>query len=236
MFVGIYVTLLCLPANLDGFLYFRITEFRSDMKIVCVGWNYARHNKELGYTLKDGEKPVVFFKPDSAFQRNRRPFFLPDFSDRVEYETELVFRISRLGKSIGEKFAPRYIDAVTVGIDFTARDMQADCRAKGLPWGLSKGFDGSAVTGDFKPLQAIGKDICDLRFRLDIDGETVQEGYSGDMIFSVGKLVEYVSGFCTLKTGDLMFTGTPEGVGPVRVGQHLEGYLEDEKVLDFHIR
>lgn len=206
------------------------------MKIICVGWNYARHNKELGYTLKEGEAPVVFFKPDSAYQRNRRPFFLPDFSDRVEYEAELVFRIGRLGKSIGERFADRYIDAVTVGIDFTARDMQNEARAKGQPWALSKGFDASAVTGDMKPLEYYGKDMDNLRFRLDIDGKTVQNGYSGDMIFPVRKLVGYVSGFCTLKTGDLIFTGTPDGVGPVSVGQHLQGYLEGEKVLDFHIR
>lgn len=206
------------------------------MKIICVGWNYAKHNKELGYTLNEGESPVIFFKPDSAYQRNRRPFFLPDFSERVEYETELVFRIGRLGKSIGERFADRYIDAVTVGIDFTARDMQSDARSKGLPWALSKGFDASAVVGDMKPLEHYGKDLDDLKFRLDIDGKTVQEGWSGDMIFPVRKLVEYVSGFCTLKTGDLIFTGTPEGVGPVRTGQHLQGFLEGGNVLDFHIR
>lgn len=206
------------------------------MKIVCVGWNYAEHNKELPCALNKGDAPVVFFKPDSAFQRNRRPFFLPDFSQRVEYETELVFRVSRLGKSIGARFADRYIDAVTVGIDFTARDMQADCRAKGLPWGLSKGFDASAVVGDMIPLPETGKGSDELRFRLDIDGITVQEGFSGDMIFPVRRIIEYVSGFCTLKTGDLLFTGTPKGVGPVKVGQHLEGYLEDRKVLDFHIR
>ena len=206
------------------------------MKIVCVGWNYAEHNKELPCALNEGDSPVVFFKPDSAYQRNRRPFFLPDFSQRVEYETELVFRISRLGKSIGARFADRYVDAVTVGIDFTARDMQADCRAKGLPWGLSKGFDASAVVGDMIPLPETGKDLDGLRFRLDIDGVTVQEGFSGDMIFPVRRIIEYVSGFCTMKTGDLLLTGTPTGVGPVKVGQHLVGYLEDRKVLDFHIR
>ena len=206
------------------------------MKIICVGWNYAEHNKELGCTLKEGEEPVVFFKPDSAFLRNRRPFFLPDFSEQVEYETELVFRIGRLGKSIGARFADRYIDGVTVGIDFTARDMQADCRRKGLSWGICKGFDGSAAVGDMKPVPVSEGALENIRFRLDIDGKTVQNGFSGDMIFPVRRLVEYVSRFCTLKTGDLLFTGTPKGVGPVRIGQHLEGYLEDEKVLDFHIR
>lgn len=206
------------------------------MKIICVGWNYAEHNKELGCTLNEVEEPVVFFKPDSAFLRNRRPFFLPDFSEQVEYETELVFRIGRLGKSIGARFADRYIDGVTVGIDFTARDMQADCRRKGLPWGICKGFDGSAAVGDMKPVPVSEGALENIRFRLDIDGKTVQNGFSGDMIFPVRRLVEYVSRFCTLKTGDLLFTGTPKGVGPVRIGQHLEGYLEDEKVLDFHIR
>lgn len=206
------------------------------MKIICVGHNYSEHNKEMGNTFNEGDPPVVFFKPDSAYQRNRRPFFLPDFSDRVEYEAELVFRVNRLGKSVGAKFAGRYIDAVTVGIDFTARDMQLKACSKGLPWGLSKGFDASAVVGDMCLLSDLNKPTGDLCFRLDIDGKTVQCGYSGDMINSVERIIEYVSSFCTLKTGDLIFTGTPAGVGPVRVGQHLQGYLGDDKVLDFHIR
>lgn len=206
------------------------------MKIICVGMNYRLHNKELGETLLEKENPVIFMKPDSSILRNRRPFFLPDFSDRIEYETELVVRISRLGKSIEAKFADRYWDAVTLGIDFTARDLQQEYRAKGLPWELCKGFDSSAVVGDWIEKENLAKDLQELNFRLDIDGKTVQQGYTGDMIFSVGKIIEYVSSFCTLKTGDLIFTGTPVGVGPVHIGEHLQGYLEDKNVLDFHIR
>ncbi|MBQ5573095.1 MAG: fumarylacetoacetate hydrolase family protein [Bacteroidaceae bacterium] len=206
------------------------------MKIICVGMNYRLHNKELGETLLEQENPVIFMKPDSSMLRNRRPFFLPDFSERIEYETELVVRISRLGKSIEAKFADRYWDAVTVGIDFTARDLQNQYRSKGLPWELCKGFDSSAVVGDWIEKEALEKELQDLKFRLDIDGKTVQQGYTGDMIFSVAAIIEYVSSFCTLKTGDLIFTGTPVGVGPVHIGEHLQGYLEDKNVLDFHIR
>lgn len=206
------------------------------MKIICVGMNYRLHNKELGETLLEQENPVIFMKPDSSLLRNRRPFFLPDFSERVEYETELVVRISRLGKSIEAKFANRYWDAVTLGIDFTARDLQNQYRSSGLPWELSKGFDSSAVVGDWIEKDALNKELQDLNFRLEIDSETVQQGYTGDMIFSVAKIIEYVSSFCTLKTGDLIFTGTPAGVGPVHIGEHLQGFLEDKNVLDFHIR
>lgn len=198
--------------------------------------NYRLHNKELGETLLEQENPVIFMKPDSSLLRNRRPFFLPDFSERIEYETELVVRISRLGKSIEAKFADRYWDAVTLGIDFTARDLQNQYRSKGLPWELCKGFDSSAVVGDWIEKEALEKELQDLNFRLDIDGKTVQQGYAGDMIFSVAAIIEYVSSFCTLKTGDLIFTGTPVGVGPVHIGEHLQGYLEDKNVLDFHIR
>ena len=198
--------------------------------------NYRLHNKELGETLLEKENPVIFMKPDSSILRNRRPFFLPDFSERIEYETELVVRISRLGKSIEAKFADRYWDAVTLGIDFTARDLQQEYRAKGLPWELCKGFDSSAVVGDWIEKENLAKDLQELNFRLDIDGKTVQQGYTGDMIFSVGKIIEYVSSFCTLKTGDLIFTGTPVGVGPVHIGEHLQGFLEEKNVLDFHIR
>ena len=198
--------------------------------------NYRLHNKELGETLLEQENPVIFMKPDSSMLRNRRPFFLPDFSERIEYETELVVRISRLGKSIEAKFADRYWDAVTLGIDFTARDLQNQYRSKGLPWELCKGFDSSAVVGDWIQKEALEKELQNLNFRLDINGKTVQQGYTGDMIFSVARIIEYVSSFCTLKTGDLIFTGTPAGVGPVHIGEHLQGYLEDKNVLDFHIR
>ena len=153
----------------------------------------------------------------------------------MDYETEIVVRINRLGKSIAARFADRYWDALTLGIDFTARDMQNDFRKKGMPWELCKGFDQSAVIGDWIPKEQIA-DIQDLHFNLDIDGKTVQQGHSADMIFPVARIIEYVSGFCTLKTGDLIFTGTPVGVGPVSIGQHLQGFLEGRNVLDFHIR
>lgn len=206
------------------------------MKIICVGMNYRLHNKELGESLLEQENPVIFMKPDSAILRNRRPFFLPDFSERIEYETELVVRISRLGKSIEARFANRYWDAVTLGIDFTARDLQNCYRSMGLPWELCKGFDSSAVVGDWIEKEKLDRDIQNLNFRLDIDGNLAQQGYTGDMIFSVAEIIEYVSSFCTLKTGDLIFTGTPAGVGPVHIGEHLQGFLEDKNVLDFHIR
>lgn len=205
------------------------------MKIICVGMNYPQHNKELGETLLIPEKPVIFMKPDSSILRNRRPFFLPDFSERVEYETELVVRICRLGKSIEARFADRYWDALTLGIDFTARDMQNDFRKRGLPWELCKCFDSSAVIGDMI-LKKENMNLQDINFHLDIDGERVQQGYTGDMIFTVAQIIEYVSSFCTLKTGDLIFTGTPVGVGPVKIGQHLQGFIEDKNVLDFHVR
>lgn len=208
------------------------------MKIVCVGMNYMPHNKELGETLLKPESPVIFMKPDSSILRNRKPFFLPDHLGRVEYETELVVRINRLGKSIAARFADRYWDAVTLGIDFTARDMQKDLRSKGLPWELCKGFDGAAVIGDWVERKDLSEpvDLQNLHFNLDIDGKTVQNGYTAEMIFPVAEIIEYVSSFCTLKTGDLIFTGTPVGVGPVCVNQHLQGYLEGRNVLDFHVR
>lgn len=206
------------------------------MKIICVGMNYAEHNRELDKGFNAGEKPVIFMKPDSALLKNRRPFFLPGDMGRIDYEAELVVRINKLGKSISEKFAMRYVDAVTVGIDFTARDMQDEARAKGLPWDLCKGFDNAAVLGDWVSLDRIFRNPDDLSFRLDIDGKTVQTGYTGDMIYSIPRIIEYVSSFCTLKTGDMIFTGTPAGVGPVSIDQHLQGFLEGQNVLDFHIR
>jgi len=206
------------------------------MKIFCVGMNYAQHNKELHGSFFSVSEPVIFLKPDSALLRNRRPFFLPDFSARIDYETELIVRIGRLGKSINGKFAMRYVDAVSVGIDFTARDMQEKAREQGLPWTLCKGFDSSAAIGEWIPVEQVGNDIQDIRFHLDIDGKTVQSGCTADMTFSVARIIEYISGFCTLRTGDVIFTGTPAGVGPVSIGQHLQAYLAGRNVLDFHIR
>lgn len=205
------------------------------MKIIAIGMNYAAHNKELDNTLLTPKKPVIFMKPDSAILKDGKPFFIPDFTQRVDYETELVVRICRLGKHIAPRFAHRYYDAVTVGIDFTARDLQNEFRAEGLPWELCKGFDDSAVLGTFVPTEKFA-DIQDLHFHLDIDGQTVQRGHTTDMLFKVDEIIAYVSQFCTLKIGDLLFTGTPVGVGPVSVGQHLQGYLEGEKLLDFHVR
>ncbi len=204
------------------------------MKIIAVGMNYAQHNKELGHTHVN-EEPVIFMKPDSAILKDGKPFFIPDFSKEVHYETELVVRINRLGKNIASRFAHRYYDAVTIGIDFTARDLQRKFRAVGNPWELCKGFDSSAAIGAFVPVERF-QDIQALNFHLTIDDKEVQRGYTGDMLFRIDDIIAYVSQFVTLKIGDLLFTGTPVGVGPVSVGQHLQGYLEEEKLLDFYIR
>ena len=198
------------------------------MKIIAVGMNYALHNQELGHR-QENKEPVIFMKPDSAILKDGKPFFLPDFSNEVHYETEVVVRICRLGKHIAPRFAHRYYDAVTVGIDFTARDLQRRFREAGNPWELCKGFDNSAAIGTFVPLEQVGGDVQRLDFHLDIDGQTVQRGCTADMLFRVDDIM-------TLKIGDLLFTGTPVGVGPVSIGQHLQGYLGDEKLLDFHIR
>ena len=196
--------------------------------------NYAAHNKELNHTLELKE-PTIFMKADSALLKDGKPFFIPDFTKEVHYETELVVRIDRLGKNIAERFAHRYYDAVTVGIDFTARDLQQRLRAAGMPWEQSKAFDNSAVIGDFVPVSELPP-VQDLHFHLDIDGNTVQRGYTGDMLFKIDQLIAYVSRFYTLKIGDLLFTGTPVGVGPVSIDQHLEGYLQDRKVLSFNVK
>lgn len=205
------------------------------MKIIAVGMNYDRHNKELGHTLVNKE-PVIFLKPDSAILKDGKPFFLPDFSEEIHYETELVVRICRLGKNIAPRFAHRYYDAVTVGIDFTARDLQRRFRETGNPWELCKGFDNSAAIGTFVPLQQVGSNVQNLDFSLQIDGKTVQQANTSEMLFEVDDLIAYVSRFMTLKIGDLLFTGTPSGVGPVAIGQHLLGYLGEDKLLDFYIR
>lgn len=205
------------------------------MKIIAIGMNYSLHCKELHADEALPTEPVIFMKPDSSILKDSKPFFIPDFSEQMEYETELVVRINRLGKNISERFASRYYDAVTVGIDFTARDLQKKFREEGKPWELCKGFDNSAAIGDWIPVEQFS-DIQDIKFHLDIDGKTVQSGHTKDMLFGVDKIISYVSQFCTLKIGDLLFTGTPVGVGPVSIDNHLEGYLEDRKVLDFYIR
>ena len=197
--------------------------------------NYAQHNKEMDGALYKPEEPVVFLKADSSLLKDKKPFFLPDELGRVDYETELVVCISRLGKSIPQRFAHRYYDAVTCGIDFTARDLQRKCKEKGLPWTLCKGFDGAAAIGEWVPVEKF-RDIQAIHFHLDINGKTVQEGCTSDMLYGVDELIAYISRWFTLKTGDILFTGTPVGVGPVHINDHLEGWLEERKVMEFNVK
>ena len=204
------------------------------MKIIAVGKNYTEHAIEFDGTSEKPSVPMIFMKPDSAISKNGKHFYVPDFLGRVDYEAELVVRINKLGKSIPARFAHRYYDAVTVGIDFTARDLQRDFIKAGAPWELSKGFDSSAVLGEFRPIDAYN--INNIDFSLAIDDKVVQSANSSQMLFSVDEVIAYVSRFCTLKTGDLIFTGTPAGSGPVAIGTHLKGYIGEDKVLDFHVR
>ena len=205
------------------------------MKIFAIGMNYALHNKELHGTLLKTEEPVIFTKADSALLKDRKPFFIPDHLGRIDYETEVVVRICRLGKSIPQRFAHRYYDAVTVGIDFTARELQQKLREKGRPWELCKGFDGSAAIGEWVDMDKF-RDIQAIHFHLDINGKTVQESCTSDMMYKVDEIISFISQYFTLKTGDILYTGTPAGVGPVHIDDHLEGYLEDRKVLDFNCK
>lgn len=205
------------------------------MKILAVGMNYAAHKPEMEGTLKRPDEPVIFTKADSALLKDHKPFFIPDHLGRIDYEAEVVVRICRLGKCIPERFAHRYYDALTLGIDFTARDLQRQASANGQPWAICKGFDGSAAIGEWVDK---GKflDVQAVHFHLDVNGKTVQEGCTSDMIFKVDALIAHVSQFFTLKTGDLLYTGTPAGVGPVHVDDHLEGWLEDRKVLELNCK
>ncbi len=205
------------------------------MKIFAIGMNYAAHNKELHGIVKRPDEPVIFTKADSALLTRGKPFFVPDHLGRIDYETEVVVRICRLGKNIPERFAHRYYDAATIGIDFTARDLQRRASEAGQPWTISKGFDGSAAIGEWIEKEKL-PDIQRLRFHLDINGQTVQDSQTSDMLYRVDEIISYISRFFTLKTGDLLYTGTPAGVGPVHIGDHLEGWLEERKVLDLHCR
>ena len=205
------------------------------MKIFAVGMNYAQHNKELDGTLYKPETPVIFSKADSALLKDRKPFFIPDHLGQIDYEAELVVRICKLGKTVPERFAHRYYDAVTVGIDFTARELQKKLREAGQPWDLCKGFDGAAALGEWVSKEKF-RDVQAMHFHLDINGQTVQEGRTSDMIFSIDHIVSYISQFFTLKTGDIIYTGTPVGVGPVHIDDHLEGWVEDRKVLEFNCK
>lgn len=205
------------------------------MKIICIGLNYKAHIKEMGHDTP--EVPIFFMKPDTALLRNNDDMFLPDFSSQVEYECELAIKINRVTKAISRKHAHRCYDEVAVGIDFTARDIQKEYGAQGLPWELAKAFDKSTpIPNKFVSLESLGKDVQDLDFHILINGKKAQAANSSDMLFSVDEIIEYVSRYVTLKIGDVILTGTPPGVGKVEIGDHIEAFLEDEKLLDFYIK
>ena len=204
------------------------------MRIFAIGRNYVEHIQELNNERPD--EPVIFSKPDTAILRNNAPFYYPDFSKDIHHEVELVMRISKEGKNIEEKFAPKYYDAIGVGIDFTARDLQQKAKDKGLPWDIAKGFNGSAPISDkFLPVDQF-KALGNINFKLEIDGQLKQQGNTSLMLFSFDYIISYLSKFFTLKTGDLIFTGTPKGVGPIAPGNKLTAYIEDEKLLEFVIK
>lgn len=204
------------------------------MKIICIGRNYVEHARELNNDIPS--EPIIFMKPDTALLRNNDPFYIPDFSSDIHYEIELVVKINRVGKSIEKKFAHRYYSEIGLGIDFTARDLQAKLKAKGLPWEKAKAFDKSAViSGKFISKDKL-EDLDSVKFGLNINGQPVQNGDSSLMIFSIDTIIEQVSKYFSLKMGDLIYTGTPTGVGAVKIGDHLEGYLEGEKFLDFMVK
>lgn len=203
------------------------------MKFICIGRNYAAHIAELQHAVP--EKPVFFLKQENAITRRNRPFFLPDFSKQVDYETEIIVKINRLGKCIQEKFAPLYYEEIGLGVDFTARDLQQQCILEGNPWEIAKAFDGSAVVGKFLPKSQFS-DVQNLNFHLLLNGVKVQEGNSRNMLFTIDQIIAYVSRFMTLKTGDIIFTGTPAGIGLVHINDRLQGFLEGEKLFDFNVK
>ncbi|MCW3120925.1 MAG: fumarylacetoacetate hydrolase [Flavipsychrobacter sp.] len=203
------------------------------MKIICVGRNYADHAKELQNDVPT--VPVIFMKPKTALLLPEKPLYYPEFTDDLQYECEVVVKICKNGKHIQEKFAHKYYDQVSLGIDFTARDMQRDQQKKGLPWEIAKAFDGSAAIGDFVPI-TVETQVSNLAFQLKLNGETVQDGHTRHMIFSVDRVIAYVSQFFTMHIGDLIYTGTPAGVGKVKPEDKLEGYLQGNKVLDVMIK
>ncbi len=203
------------------------------MKIICIGRNYAAHIEELKNETPGN--PVVFLKPDTALLKNGATFYYPDFSKNIHHEAELVLKISKEGKYIQKKFADRYYEEIGFGIDFTARDLQDQCKAKGLPWEIAKAFNGAAPIGDFIPASKF-EDLRDIDFQLQINGELRQKGNTSMMLFDFGTIIEYVSQFFTLKKGDLIYTGTPAGVGPVAIGDRLEGFIGTQKMLDFEVK
>ncbi|MEO5642153.1 MAG: fumarylacetoacetate hydrolase family protein [Bacteroidia bacterium] len=203
------------------------------MKIICIGRNYAEHAKEMNAPVPS--EPVLFMKPETALLQKNLPFYYPEFSKDIHHEVEIVLKISKMGRHIEPMFANRYYDEIGIGIDFTARDIQAKCKEKGLPWEKAKSFDHSAPIGIFLPKTRFPL-MDDIHFHLDVNGENVQQGNTQDLLFSFDKLIAYVSQYFTLKKGDLIFTGTPEGVGPVKIGDRLEAYIGQEKLLDFEIK
>jgi len=203
------------------------------MKIICIGRNYADHAKELKNEIPT--EPVFFLKPDSSILPQKRDFFIPDFTKDVHYEVEVLVKINRLGKYIEEKFAHKYYNEIGLGIDFTARDIQAIQKQKGLPWEKAKAFDGSAVIGEFYDKEKLGR-IDNLSFSLFKNSETVQKGHTADMIFNIDQIIAYVSQFFTLKIGDIIFTGTPAGVGPVAQGDVLKGELANREAFSVNIK
>lgn len=202
------------------------------MKIICIGRNYAEHAKEMNSAVPT--EPVFFMKPDTALLKEG-DFFIPDFTKDLHHEIELVLKICKVGKHIEEQFAHKYYDEIGLGIDFTARDIQAKCKEKGLPWEKAKAFDNSAPLGKMVKKESLG-DLNSIQFELKINGETRQIGNSKDLIFSFDKVISYVSKFVTLKQGDLIYTGTPEGVGPVKMGDKLEGFVNGEQFLSLNVK
>ncbi|RYE32127.1 MAG: FAA hydrolase family protein [Sphingobacteriaceae bacterium] len=203
------------------------------MKIIAIGRNYAEHAKELNNPVP--AKPVIFMKPDTAILKDNKPFYHPEFSEDIHHEIEIVLKVAKEGKNIAEKFAATYYDEIGLGIDFTARDIQQQHKEKGLPWELAKGFDNSAPISEFVPKTQF-HDLCKLNFHLDVNGQTRQNGNTQDLLFSFEQIIVFVSQYITLKKGDLIFTGTPAGVARVQAGDRLEGYLENEKMLDFLVK
>lgn len=203
------------------------------MKIICIGRNYANHAKELNNPLP--QEPVFFMKPDTALLPKGNPFVYPSFTKDVHHEVEIVVKINRLGKHINEKFAHKYYNEIGIGVDFTARDIQQQCKEKGLPWEKAKAFDGSAPTSKFININEF-EDINNLNFSLQINGETQQQGNTKDMLFNINQLIAYVSQFVTLKIGDLIYTGTPAGVGPVQINDKIECFIEDKQLLSFNVK
>lgn len=202
------------------------------MKILCVGRNYSEHAKELGNAVP--ENPVIFSKPDTALLKNNEPFYLPSFSNDVHHEVELVIKINKVGKKIQEKFARNYFSEIGLGIDFTARDLQTELKAKGLPWELAKAFDGSAPIGNFINMENM--DLKNIDFSLQKNGQIVQKGNTAQMIFSFEQIVSFVSQYFTLKVGDLIYTGTPAGVSQVNIGDKLEGYIGNDLMLTCEVK